>query len=195
MKDCFTTGSPRLSQCCVSPPSAEIAEGSEKETRPAGRRRTRECRVLCVNRTEETGGEARPRNTRTHAHTRWMTPGSGAGCKGTLKIRMDEDQILAHGAVRRNCATGPLKLDCHSGIDQQSDDRDGGPHEQESRAQAKYGSGSDEMEQKPKHMGRPRVRSLRKLKAHSLKKVSPLSMQCPGPQLRNPAPLRSQQRP
>jgi hypothetical protein len=134
MKDCFTTGSPRLSQCCVSPPSAEIAEGSEKETRPAGRRRTRECRVLCVNRTEETGGEARPRNTRTHAHTRWMAPGSGAGCKGTLKIRMDEDQILAHGAVRRNCATGPLKLDCHSGIDQQSDDRDGGPHERGSSA-------------------------------------------------------------
>ena len=158
------------------PPSAEIAEGSEKETRPAGRRRTRECRVLCVNRTEETGGEARPRNTRTHAHTRWMAPGSGAGCKGTLKIRMDEDQILAHGAVRRNCATGPLKLDCHSGIDQQSDDRDGGPHERGSSAR------------------KPSPGEVR-CWARNLKKASPLSMQCLGPRLRNPAPLRSQQRP
>ena len=99
---------------------------------------------------------------------------------------MDENQILAHGAVR-NCATGPLKFDCHSGIDQQSTemaDLTSAGAQQESRAQAKKSTGSDEMEQKPKHTGRPRVRSLRKLKAHSQKKFSPLSMQYPGPQFR-----------
>ena len=167
----FPTPEPVL---CI-PPSAEIAEGSEEETRPAGRRRTRECRVLCVNRTEETGGEARPRSTRTHAHTRWMTPGSGAGCKGTLKFRMDENQILAHGAVR-NCATGPLKFDCHSGIDQQ-----------ESRAQAKYGAGSNEMEQKPKHTGRPRARSLRsEVKGPKPEESQPTLNAMPGPLTQEP---------
>ena len=113
---------------CIPPPSVETAEGSEEETRPARRRRTRSCRVRCVNRNgRNREGTARLRRAQTHAHVRRSTHGRRAR---SARVRREFELIkdfsrAAHVAPRSS--EPPKFAACHSRIDQESDDGDGGP--------------------------------------------------------------------